>query len=123
MAIYKRGREFELGTTEHKSSKWPERDSNPGPPDCESDALTTRPRCLHVLFGHVMNECTVADEFECHQKCLRNNSCKSFNVRPGADITKRLCELNNKTRKMTTESFKSMKGSSYYGPVKVSSTD
>ena len=47
MAIYKRGREFELGTTEHKSSKWPERDSNPGPPDCESDALTTRPRCLH----------------------------------------------------------------------------
>ena len=46
MAIYKRGREFELGTTEHKSSKWPERDSNPGPPDCESDALTTRQRCL-----------------------------------------------------------------------------
>ena len=46
MAIYKRGREFELGTTEHKSSKWPERDSNPGPPDCESNVLTTRPRCL-----------------------------------------------------------------------------
>ena len=46
MAIYKHGREFELGTTEHKSSKWPERDSNPGSPDCESDALTTRPRCL-----------------------------------------------------------------------------
>ena len=46
MAIYKRGREFELGTTEHKSSKWPEWDSNPGPPDCESDALTTQPRCL-----------------------------------------------------------------------------
>ena len=44
MAIYKRGREFELGTTEHKSSKWPERGSNPGAPDCESDALTTRPR-------------------------------------------------------------------------------
>ena len=45
MAIYKRGRGFELGTTENKSSKWPERDLNPGPPDCESDALTTRPRC------------------------------------------------------------------------------
>ena len=44
MAIYKRGRGFELGTTEHKSGKWPERDSNPGPSDCESDALTTR--CL-----------------------------------------------------------------------------
>ena len=49
MAIYKRGREFELGTTEHKSSKWPERDSNPGPPDCESDALTTRPLDLLVI--------------------------------------------------------------------------
>ena len=46
MAIYKRGREFELGTTEYKSSKRPERDSNLGPPDGESDALTTRPRCL-----------------------------------------------------------------------------
>ena len=70
-----------------------------------------------------MNASTVADEFECHQKCLRNNGCKSFNVRPGADIAKRLCELNNKTRKMTPENFKKMKGSSYYGPVKVSSTD
>ena len=31
MAIYKRGQEFELGTTENKSSKCQERDSNPGP--------------------------------------------------------------------------------------------
>ena len=46
LAIYKRGRGFELGTTENKSSKWPERDLNQGPPDCECDALTTRPRCL-----------------------------------------------------------------------------
>ena len=51
MAIYKRGRGFELGTTENKSSKWPERDSNQGPPDFESDALTTRPRCLHIYIG------------------------------------------------------------------------
>ena len=35
-AIYKRGRGFELGMTENKSSKWSERDSNPGPSDCES---------------------------------------------------------------------------------------
>ena len=48
LAIYKNGRGFELGTTEDKSSKWPERDSNPEPPDCESDALTTQPRCLLV---------------------------------------------------------------------------
>ena len=77
----------------------------------------------HILVDHVMNASTVVDEFECHQKCLRNNSCKSFNVRPGADIAKRLCELNNKTRKMTPESFKKMIGSSYYGPVKVSPND
>ena len=29
MAIYKRGQGFELGTTENKSSEWPESDSNP----------------------------------------------------------------------------------------------
>ena len=29
MAIYKCGQGFELGTTENKSSKWPEWDSNP----------------------------------------------------------------------------------------------
>ena len=61
MAIYKRGREFELGTTEHKSSKWPERDSNPGPPDCESDELTTRPRglpCLHCAPSTAHNIAT-----------------------------------------------------------------
>ena len=32
--------------TENKSSKLPERDSNPGPPDCESYALTTWPLCI-----------------------------------------------------------------------------
>ena len=29
--FYKRGRGFQLGTTENKSSKSPERDLNPGP--------------------------------------------------------------------------------------------
>ena len=75
-----------------------------------------------VLVGHVMNTSTVANEFECHQKCLRNNSCKSFNVHPGADIAKRVCELNNKTRQTTQDKFKKKKGSSYYGHVKVRST-
>ena len=42
MAIYKCGQGFELGTTKNKSSKWPERDSNRGPLDCESDVLTTK---------------------------------------------------------------------------------
>ena len=69
-----------------------------------------------------MSTSTVVDEFECHQNCLRNNSCKSFNVRPGADIAKRFCELNNKTRKMKPDDFVENKGSSYYEQVKVRST-
>ena len=36
----------------NKSSKWPERASNQGPPDCESDALTTRLRCHYVVYIH-----------------------------------------------------------------------
>ena len=47
LAIYKRGRGFELGTTENKSSKRSGRDLNPRPPNCKSSALTARPRCLH----------------------------------------------------------------------------
>ena len=48
LAIYKRGPGFELGTKVNKSSNWRERDSNPGPPDCEADELTTLPRCLRL---------------------------------------------------------------------------
>ena len=42
----------------------------------------------HVSVGHAMNKSTVADEFECHQKCLRNNSCKSSDVHAGAATVK-----------------------------------
>ena len=41
LAIYKRGLGFELGTIENKSSNWPEQESNPGLPDCESNVLTS----------------------------------------------------------------------------------
>ena len=63
MAIYKRGRGFELGTTEEKSSKLPEGDSNPGPPDCESYALTTRPL---RLFLHPVFVLDFLSEFAAH---------------------------------------------------------
>ena len=43
LAIYKRGRGFELGTTKNKSSKWSERDLDSGPPNCKTSALTARP--------------------------------------------------------------------------------
>ena len=39
LAIYKCYRGFELGMTENKFSKWPERALNLGPPDCESNVL------------------------------------------------------------------------------------
>ena len=52
MAIYKLGRGFQLGTSKNKSSKWPERDLNRGAPDCESDALTTRPCCPQEREGY-----------------------------------------------------------------------
>ena len=68
-----------------------------------------------------MNESTVADEFECHQKCLGHISCRSFNVHPGGDITKHVCELNNKTRQMKSDDFIEKSGSSFYGQVKVRS--
>jgi len=62
---------------------------------------------------------TVVDAFECHQNCLRNNSCKSFNFHPGEDIAKRLCVLNNKMWEMKPDDFVENKGSSYYEQVKV----
>ena len=53
LALYKRGRGFELGTTEDKSPYRPGRDLNSQPPDYRSSALTARPRCL--LQKHRMN--------------------------------------------------------------------
>ena len=45
LAIYKRGRGFELGIAVKKSSKWPERGLNSGPaPNYKPCALTARPR-------------------------------------------------------------------------------
>ncbi|XP_078347698.1 uncharacterized protein LOC144632831 isoform X2 [Oculina patagonica] len=74
----------------------------------------------HALVGHVMNKDVVADEFECHLKCLANNSCKSFNVHRDGNNAKRVCELNNKTRQMNPGHFKLKIGSTYYGSVQVS---
>ena len=67
-----------------------------------------------------MSTVVVVDDFECQLKCMGNSSCKSFNVHPGADNTKRVCELNNKTRQMKPGDFQKKKGSTYYGSVKVS---
>ena len=47
LAIDKRGWRFEIVMTMKKSSQWPKRNSNPElcMSDCESDVLSTRPRC------------------------------------------------------------------------------
>ena len=44
LAIYKRGRGFEFGTTMNKSSQRSWRDMNSRPLNCKSGPLTTRPR-------------------------------------------------------------------------------
>ena len=84
--------------------------------------MFSNPPADFSLVGHVMNTSTVANKFECHQKCLGNSNCKSFNVHPTADITKRVCELNNQTREMKPRGFIKGKGSSYHGHIKVSTS-
>ena len=51
-AHYKHGRGFELGTTENKFSKWPDRESNPRSPDWESDTLNNRLRCFLISISN-----------------------------------------------------------------------
>ena len=46
LAIYKRGRGFELEATMKQTQVVIRAGIEPGPLDCESDTLTTRPRCL-----------------------------------------------------------------------------
>lgn len=74
----------------------------------------------HTLVGHNISTASAIDEFECQIKCLGIDTCRSFNVHPGAEDTKRICELNNVTRWMKPWDFTSRKGSQYYGSVKVS---
>ena len=90
MAIYKCGREFELGTTEHKSSKWPERDSNPGPPDCESDALTTRPRCIPYWLPQLL---AVNWKLSINTRCLPNMKAMYFSILFGIEFISRSCSF------------------------------
>ncbi|XP_073235850.1 uncharacterized protein [Porites lutea] len=54
---------------------------------------------------------------------MANKSCKSVNVLPDADFTRRICQLNNKTRQMKPGDFMKTKGSSYYGSIKISCLD
>ena len=54
MAIYKRDRRFELGTTENKSSKRSGQDLNSGPPNFKSNALTARLHCLLTCLATLL---------------------------------------------------------------------
>ncbi|XP_015755771.1 PREDICTED: uncharacterized protein LOC107335279 isoform X8 [Acropora digitifera] len=75
----------------------------------------------HTLLGHVMETVNVTDEFECHRKCIQNNTCKSFNVHPPeSNSIKKTCEMNNQTRQMKPKHYKKKIGSSYHGSVEVS---
>ena len=75
----------------------------------------------HTLLGQVMETVNVTDEFECHRKCIQNNTCKSFNVHPPKrNAIKKTCEMNNQTRQMKPKQYKKKIGSSYHGSVEVS---
>ena len=75
----------------------------------------------HALLGQVIETVNVTDEFECHRKCIQNNTCKSFNVHPPrSNPIKKTCEMNNQTRQMKPKHYKKKIGSSYHGPVEVS---
>ena len=65
LAIYKRGRGFELQTTKDKSSQRSGRDSNSGPPDYKSGALTIRPRCLQKVGIYLRNKIIQKINCEC----------------------------------------------------------
>ncbi|XP_044170574.1 uncharacterized protein LOC122954590 [Acropora millepora] len=75
----------------------------------------------HALLGQVIETVNVTDEFECHRKCIQNNTCKSFNVHPPrSNPIKKICEMNNQTRQMKPKHYKKKIGSSYHGSVEVS---
>lgn len=75
----------------------------------------------HTLLGQVMETVNVTDEFECHRKCIQNNTCKSFNIHPPkSGAVKKTCEINNQTRQMKPKQYKKKIGSSYHGSVEVS---
>ena len=62
LAIYKRSREVELGTTEKNISYLSERDLNPRPTYFKSGALTTGPRCLPIC--HENSACRKCSQFK-----------------------------------------------------------
>ncbi|KAK2566741.1 hypothetical protein P5673_009414 [Acropora cervicornis] len=72
----------------------------------------------HALLGHVMETVNVTDEFECHRKCIQNNTCKSFNIHPlKTNAVQKTCEMNNQTRQLKPKHFKKKIGSSYHSSV------
>ncbi|XP_068716449.1 uncharacterized protein [Montipora capricornis] len=78
----------------------------------------------HALVGHNISSDFVGDEFECQVKCIDTKTCESFNVHPATGKSKkRVCELSNITRQMEPSDFKAMKGSNYYGSIKVKCVD
>ena len=60
------------GLPRNKSWWWSERDSRPGPPNCESDTLTTWPRCLlKLLFALYAPRCTMYPLSATSLRCTR----------------------------------------------------
>ena len=47
--------------------KWPEQDMNPGPLNCERDALTTQPHCFLILLSLSLSLLFVILRFSLHE--------------------------------------------------------
>ena len=58
MAMYKRSRGIEPGTTWNKSRQWSERDLNSGSPNFKSDAQTTRLLMTGILSSEQDDNCS-----------------------------------------------------------------
>ncbi|XP_044168660.1 uncharacterized protein LOC114977111, partial [Acropora millepora] len=72
----------------------------------------------HALLGDVIETVNITDEFECHRKCIQNNTCKSFNIHPlKTNPVQKTCEMNNQTRQLKPKHYKKKIGSSYHGYV------
>ena len=89
MVIDKHGQGFELGTTENKSSKWPEQDLNPGPPDCKSNMLTTQTCCpCQSSTGLQKLDCTIVRHHSFQNSMLAKHLCQDVNCCIGSSNIK-----------------------------------
>jgi hypothetical protein len=80
-------------------------------PDDPYSTFATSKEGHEVLIGHVMySEAGVQKEFICMNYCILYSECKSFNF----SKEKKICELNNATRREYPDEFMKNDTFAYY---------